>query len=79
MPARHTRHNPHDADLTGEIIRLREEVRVLRDVLDEIREELQYAVRNGELQIHFGGLSLPPPKVNSAGKPAWRPRRIPHR
>lgn len=38
--------------LADEVISLREEVRVLRDVLDELREEFTYAARNGHVALH---------------------------
>ena len=37
------------AEFTDEVRKLREEVQVLRDVLSEVHEELQWAVRNGLL------------------------------
>ncbi len=55
------------ASLTDEIVTLREEVQVLRDVLDEVREELQFAVRNYILpgddaikRLHITSLPLDP-------------------
>jgi len=39
--------------MTAEVSRLADEVRVLRDAINDLREELQYAVRNNK--------PLPPP------------------
>lgn len=48
--------------LSDEVLRLTDEVRVLRDAIDELREELTYAVRNCRLIIPLDELSrLSPP------------------
>ena len=39
--------------LQDSVVELKEEVRVLRDALDELREELTYALRNGRLCLSF--------------------------
>ena len=41
--------DPHS--LASEVIDLREELRVLRDVIDELREEFTYAARNGRIEF----------------------------
>ena len=38
------------ADLTAAVENLAEQVEVLRNVLDEIRDDLQYAIRNGQFR-----------------------------
>ena len=40
------------AMLTDEIVLLRQEVEVLRNVLDEVRDSLQWTIRNGVLPNH---------------------------
>ena len=49
--------------LSDEVFRLTDEVRVLRDAIDELREELTYAVRSGRLIIQFGELSTLNPRT----------------
>ena len=60
MAKRRGRDGPQDQpteDASAEAIeRLTDELRVIRDILDEIREDLEHAIRNGKLGCRF----LPP-------------------
>ena len=47
MNRRSTKQVPESSDIESELQQLREEVRVLRDVIDEIRELIEYSVQNG--------------------------------
>ena len=54
----------HVESLTSEVSRLREEVQVLRDVLAELVEDVQWAIRNGIVpsetpSTHFRLKSMP--------------------
>ncbi|MBX3412584.1 MAG: hypothetical protein KF708_07845 [Pirellulales bacterium] len=66
----------HD-NIVPEVQRLREEVRVLRDVLDEIRDELIWAIRNERLLFVRTETTCAPSEASdeSADPPATGPVR----
>ena len=47
-------------DLADAVERLTDELRVVRDVLDELREQVQWASRNPEPRVRITSLSLDP-------------------
>lgn len=59
MTRKPQRHSPPEEDWLDALRELRDEIHVLRIALDELREEVQWANRNG----HGGGQGLPKPFV----------------
>ena len=76
---RHPTPQPTDTPhLSVELIRLTDEVRVLRDAVDELREQLTSAVRNGRIVIELDvPRTIEPPKLplteSDSNEPAAKP------